>query len=202
VRREPFARGLGEVLAAFRDLSPEMADAAAEVVESRRLSAPGSWPPGGLGRCISLVQFTAPWVYAPYAGRIEGVFTLARELGHAVRSRLAYTRVAMELQSDLRPMSEAAAVLAEAIVARRMLSRASGPFRTAFLAGYLDHILRRLCHFTFHTLFEEEARLIAVEGGPPEVRVSLLFAPARAGRGIRGSAPRGPLGLPQGKMVL
>jgi oligoendopeptidase F len=164
----PFPEAEAEVDAAFRGFSPEMADLAAKVAKERRLTARLLPRKRSGAFCASLLARETPWVLMSYNGRLQDIFTLAHELGHAVHSQLAAEEGIFQFQAAL-PMAETASTFAEMLLAQRLLARENdGARRSALLGHVLDDAYATVCRQAFFALFEVEAHDLIKGGATPD----------------------------------
>ncbi|MDR1081034.1 MAG: M3 family oligoendopeptidase [Deltaproteobacteria bacterium] len=163
-----FPEALAEVDAAFRSFSPRMADLAAKVADGRRLTA-GIMPGKRSGAfCASVLAGEVPWVLMSFNGRLQDVFTLAHELGHAVHSQLAAPEGIFQFQAAL-PTAETASTFGEMLLAQRLLSRETDPGRrSSLLCHVLDDAYATVGRQAFFALFEVEAHRMLEGGATPD----------------------------------
>jgi oligoendopeptidase F len=146
-----------------------MADLAAKVNKASRLTArimPGK---RGGAFCSSILPREIPWVLMSYNGRLQDVFTLAHELGHAVHSQLASSEGVFQFQAAL-PMAETASTFSEMLLAQRLLAgKSTGPGHRAGLRCHiLDDAYATVSRQAFFALFEVEAHAMIAEGATPD----------------------------------
>ncbi|MDR1314978.1 MAG: M3 family oligoendopeptidase [Deltaproteobacteria bacterium] len=163
-----FDEARAEVDAAFRAFSPRMADLAMKVIDDGRISArlmPGKRS-GAF--CASVLAGETPWVLLSFMGRLQDLFTLAHELGHAVHSQLAAPEGIFQFQAAL-PTAETASTFGEMLLAQRLLAKEADPKRRSSLLGHvLDDAYATVGRQAFFALFEVEAHKMIEEGATPD----------------------------------
>jgi oligoendopeptidase F len=126
------------VEAAYRDFSPELADATRNFFERRWIDAELREGKRGGAFCASTLPSVHPYVLLNYTGNQRDVMTLAHELGHGVHQTLAAPRGLFEQDTPL-TLAETASVFGEMLVFRRLLREEKDPaVRLALLCGKIE----------------------------------------------------------------
>jgi pepF/M3 family oligoendopeptidase len=132
-RKTPYPETVDVIAAAFAEFSPGLADLARMMVdrlwidaEQRDGKAPG-------GYCTSLPTVKEPRIFMNYGGGSSASRTLAHELGHAWHYWLIKD-LPMTRRQYTMPLAETASTLAETVVVKRAIQRATGAERLELLA--------------------------------------------------------------------
>ena len=159
-----FNEAISLVLDCFRHFSPQLEEAACQVMERSHLDV--EVRPGKRGGAFSYSPGPKliPWVMVNYNGRIRDVTTLAHELGHAVHAILASEHSIMTFHAPL-PLAETASVFAEMLVTDRLLHEQTDPaVQRDLLMTILDDAYATVERQAFISIFERDAHAKVMEG--------------------------------------
>ncbi len=156
------------VLDCFRKFSPQVAQAASQVLERSHLDS--EIRPGKRGGAFSYSPSPklVPWVLTNYNGRIRDVTTLAHELGHSVHAIMASSHSILSFHAPL-PLAETASVFAEMLVTDRLLKQESDPtIQRDLLMTILDDAYATVERQAFISIFERDAHSKIAQGATSE----------------------------------
>ncbi len=153
-RKYAWPEAVSEVLAAYRQFSPELEHSAKDFVEKGWIDAEvragkddgafcsGSWPQHH------------PYILLNYTGQIRDVFTLAHELGHGVHYRRSASQPLFSYDAPL-VLAETASVFGEILLARQLLSHETDPLiRRSLLCSRIEDALSTAYRQNVLTEFE------------------------------------------------
>ncbi len=154
-----------EVLRAFGDLDPSVAELAGRFFTEGRIDAePRSGKQDG-AFCAGMIPGVAPRVMVNHHGRMRDVFTLAHELGHGVHFALAGQQSLLNYWPTS-PMAETASVFGELVLGRNLLAHETDPAaRKAMRASRVEEALGTIHRQVAFTRYEQrthEARAVGV----------------------------------------
>ncbi|MEH3054294.1 MAG: M3 family oligoendopeptidase [Patulibacter minatonensis] len=165
--RIPWQDGRDLVLDAYRQFSPDLANAAERFFTDGYIdAAPRAGKRGG-AFCAYTVPSRHPYILMSYTGSRRDVLTLAHELGHGVHASLARPRGVYEQHTPL-TVAETASVFGETLVFDRLLELSTDPEdRLSLLAenieGAIATVFRQVAMNDFerriHTSRREEGEL-------------------------------------------
>jgi oligoendopeptidase F len=145
------------VLDCFNGFSPQIAQAASQVLE--RLHLDSEVRPGKRGGAFSygISPKYVPWILINYNNHIRDVTTLAHELGHSVHSMLAAHHSVLTFHPPL-PLAEMASVFAEMLVTDRLLQDEPDPtVKRDMLLNILDDAYATVERQAYLSIFERLA---------------------------------------------
>ena len=151
-----------QVLAAYGQFSPAMADVGRRFFDNAWIDAPAR--PGKSSGAFAhpTVPSAHPYLLLNYQGRVRDVMTLAHELGHGVHQVLAGEQGALMADTPL-TLAETASVFGEQLTFRALLeAETSAPRRRAMLAGktedMLNTVVRQIAFYDFERRLHDERR--------------------------------------------
>ncbi len=145
------------VLDSLNHFSPQVGQAALNVLEHNHIDSEVRPGKRGGAFCASALPTMIPWVLLSYTGKTRDVSTLAHELGHAVHSQLASDHSIFTFHSGL-PMAETASVFSEMILSERLLDEEKDPAaKRDMLARLVDDAYATVMRQAFFVLFEQAA---------------------------------------------
>ena len=110
---------------------------------------------------------THPYVLLNYQGKIEDVFTLAHELGHAMHSHYSDINQPFETAGYRIMVAEVASTVNESLLLRHLLNKETAPQRRAYLLNRFLEEFRTTCfRQTMFAEFELETHRMAERGEP------------------------------------
>ncbi len=146
-----------QVLAAFRDFSPEAAGIAAQFFRKGWIDA--AIRPGKRGGAFShgTVPSVHPYIFVNYLGTPRDVMTLAHELGHGVHQSLSRKQNYFNFDTPL-TTAETASVFAEMLVFHRLRSEEKDPKKQlALLMEKLEESFATVFRQVVLCRFEQQA---------------------------------------------
>lgn len=152
-----FQEAKGQVLSAFTDFSPKVAETASLFFEKQWIDAPVR--PGKRGGAFShgTVPSVHPYVFINYLGTPRDVMTLAHELGHGVHQWLSRRQNYFNFDTPL-TTAETASVFAEMLVFHRLKGQERDPKRTlALLMEKLEESFATIFRQVVLCRFEQKA---------------------------------------------
>ena len=157
-----FAEARDQVLAAYAQFSPAMAEIGQRFFDNAWIDAPAR--PGKSSGAFAhpTVPSAHPYLLLNFQGRVRDVMTLAHELGHGVHQVLAAEQGALMADTPL-TLAETASVFGEQLTFRALLEgETSAPRRRAMLAGktedMLNTVVRQIAFYDFENRLHEERR--------------------------------------------
>ena len=154
-----------EVLRAFSDLDPSVAELAGRFFTEGRIDAEPRAGKRDGAFCAGMIPGVEPRVLVNHHGRMRDVFTLAHELGHGVHFALAGGQSLLNYWPTS-PMAETASVFGELVLGRNLLAHETDPAaRRAMRAARVEEALgtiHRQVAFTRYELRAHEARAAGV----------------------------------------
>jgi oligoendopeptidase F len=163
-RKYAWPEALSEVMAAYRQFSPELENLAKDFVTHGWIDAEtrpgkddgafcsGSWPQHH------------PYILLNYTGQIRDVFTLAHELGHGVHYRRSAEQPLFSYDAPL-VLAETASVFGEILLAKRLLSQETDPIvRRSLLCSRIEDALSTAYRQNVLTEFELSAHVQRKQG--------------------------------------
>jgi oligoendopeptidase F len=145
------------ILDSFQRFSPQVAQAAARVLDQDHLDAEPRPGKRAGAFSYSVTPKLTPWVLVNYSGRLRDVTTLAHELGHSVHTILAGEHSILTFHAPL-PLAETASVFAEMLVTDRLLQAETDPaVQSELLMTILDNAYATVQRQAFISIFEKDA---------------------------------------------
>lgn len=159
-----FKDALNLIYDSFKQFSPQIAEAASQVVKGSHLDS--EIRPGKRAGAFSYSPSPnfVPWVMINYNERIRDVTTLAHELGHSVHAMLAAKHSILTFHAST-PLAETASVFAEMLVTDRLLQQEKDKsIKRDLLITFLDDAYATIQRQAFISIFEREAHAKIVKG--------------------------------------
>ncbi|USN45550.1 MAG: M3 family oligoendopeptidase [Candidatus Woesearchaeota archaeon] len=151
------------VLEVFKNFSPVFASHAKSVFDKQHVHSPPMKGKKSGAFCYSVTNDTTPYVLVNFAGKLNDVFTLGHELGHAVHGILGQKNTQFTFHSSL-PLAETASIFSELLLTDHLLKTASKRVRTFLLVQELDKIYASVMRQAFFVMFEKEAHELIAKG--------------------------------------
>jgi oligoendopeptidase F len=162
----PWQDAVTEVLSAFRNFHPRVADLAERVFIDGHIDSEVRKGKRGGAFCSTVLPRLTPWVLVSFTGRVRDVAELAHELGHAVHSMLAEGHSVLT-QNPCLPLAETASVFSEMLVTDRLLARVTDPAaRRELLSKTLGDVYATVLRQAYFVRFERDAHQAILEGAP------------------------------------
>ena len=160
----PFPQAVGMVLASLSRFSPSLADHARRVFVDGHVDSEIRPGKRGGAFCAGVLPGVTPWVLVNYVGKVDDLFAVAHEIGHAVHALMAGHHSAFTFHSAL-PLAETASVFSEMLLNDSLLREEADPAtRRDLLARVLDGAYATVARQAYFVLFELEAHRQAVNG--------------------------------------
>lgn len=123
------------VLGAFGEFDPAVRGIAEKFFVNRWIDADPRPGKRGGAFCAGLLPAYHPYVLTNYTGRLEDVFTIAHELGHAIHFYLARRQTVLSFDPTT-PMAEVASVFGEILLADYLRQRSAAPSVSLDVPGH------------------------------------------------------------------
>jgi oligoendopeptidase F len=160
----PWNEAIVEVLQAFHNFHPRVADLAERVFAEDHIDSEVRKGKRGGAFCSTVLPRITPWVMVGFTGRVRDVAELAHELGHAVHSMLAGHHSVLT-QNPCLPLAETASVFSEMLVTDRLLTRVTDPLaRRELLSKALGDVYATVLRQAYFVRFELEAHQAILDG--------------------------------------
>ena len=148
------------VLEVFADFDPRFASLAREVFDASHVHALPKKRKRTGAFSYSVTTKTEPYVMLNHAGKLQDVFTMAHEFGHAVHGQLERSNPELISHAGL-PLSETASLFAELLLTERFLDDSSSDDeRIAVLIENLDgfyaSVIRQIGFLRFELFAHEQ----------------------------------------------
>ena len=144
------------VLKTLNDFSPKLSEHARKVFTKRHIDS--SIRPGKRSGafCSTISPNITPYVFVNFNGKINDVFTLAHELGHAIHSESASDKSIFVQESSL-PLAETASTFSEVLLYDEILNKVSDEEKRTMLTEQVDDLYSTIMRQAFFTMFEISA---------------------------------------------
>ncbi|MDE1769336.1 MAG: M3 family oligoendopeptidase, partial [Thaumarchaeota archaeon] len=141
------------VLETLNDFSPQLSEYAKRVFVKRHVDS--TIRPGKRSGafCSTISPKVTPYVLVNFKGRINDVFTLAHELGHAIHSVSASDKSIFIAEAPL-PLAETASTFSEMLLFNKILDQISEGEQQSNLVEHLDDLYATVGRQAYFTLFE------------------------------------------------
>ncbi|MDE1827133.1 MAG: M3 family oligoendopeptidase [Thaumarchaeota archaeon] len=106
--------------------------------------------------CSTIAPKITPFVLLNFKGRINDVFTMAHELGHAIHS-IAASDKSIFIQEAPLPLAETASTFSEMLLFDRILNQVSDEEQQANLVEHIDDLYATVGRQAYFTVFEIDA---------------------------------------------
>lgn len=155
-RRYSYDRSVRLVLDSLESFSPVLSGFARKVLDQNHVDS--SLRPGKRDGafCSTISPGITPFVFLTFTGRINDVFTLAHEMGHAVHSQAAAGKSILVQHAPL-PLAETASTFSELLLYDSLAEKVPEEERMVMLASKIDDLYATIMRQSFFTLFEVEA---------------------------------------------
>ncbi|MCB9133855.1 MAG: M3 family oligoendopeptidase [Anaerolineales bacterium] len=159
-----YNEGIGMVLDAFSEFTPEFATLARRVFDSMHIDSEVRHGKDDGAFCFGVLPELTPWVLVNYHNKPRDVATLAHELGHAIHAMLASDNPLLTVNPSL-PLAETASTFGEMVLVDYLLAREDDQnVRTDMLFRQVDNAYATIMRQIFFALFEREAHALIQQG--------------------------------------
>lgn len=156
-KKYTFQEGYQKVMSAYEDFSPRFKKEAHRVLSERRLDAQIRKGKRGGAFCANATPNETAFVLTNWNGKLQSVFTLAHELGHAVHDHLSGNHSIFLQQAGL-PLAETASTFGEMLLAQKLMDENGHTMmRKYLLAQQLDEAYSTIQRQAFFCKFEIDA---------------------------------------------
>ena len=156
------------VLDAFSGFTPEFANLAKRVFDSRHVDSEVRHGKDDGAFCFGVLPELTPWVLVNYHNKPRDVAVLAHELGHAIHAMLASGNPLLTYNASL-PLAETASTFGEMVLVDYLLAREDDQdVRTDLLFRQVDTAYATIMRQIFFALFEREAHEMVQNGASVE----------------------------------
>lgn len=167
--------GIGMVLDAFSQFTPEFASLAQRVFDSRHIDSEVRHGKDDGAFCFGVLPELTPWVLVNFHNKPRDVATLAHELGHAIHAMLAAENPLLTVSPSL-PLAETASTFGEMVLVDYLLAReADQNVRTDLLFRQVDNAYATIMRQIFFALFEREAHEMVQQGASVDELAEAYF---------------------------
>lgn len=163
-KKYSYNEGIGMVLDAFSEFTPEFATLAQRVFDSLHIDSEVRYGKDDGAFCFGVLPELTPWVLVNYHNKPRDVATLAHELGHAIHAMLAADNPLLTVNPSL-PLAETASTFGEMVLVDYLLAREDDQnVRTDMLFRQVDNAYATIMRQIFFALFEREAHEMIQKG--------------------------------------
>ncbi|HNB50304.1 MAG TPA: M3 family oligoendopeptidase [Anaerolineales bacterium] len=167
--------GIGMVLDAFSEFTPEFATLAQQVFDSHHIDSEVRMGKDDGAFCFGVLPELTPWVLVNYHNQPRDVATLAHELGHAIHAMLAAKNPLLTVSPSL-PLAETASTFGEMVLVDYLLAREEDQnVRTDMLFRQVDNAYATIMRQIFFALFEREAHTMIQQGASVDELAEAYF---------------------------
>ncbi len=146
----------GFLLEQFASFSPELAAFGRRAFEEQWIDAEPRDGKRGGAFCMGLPAVEESRVFCNYDGTLDGVLTLAHELGHAYHNECQAGKTMLQKKKPM-TLAETASILNETIVTNAILARSSSvEDKRAILEAFLSNAAQVIVDIYSRFLFEQE----------------------------------------------
>ena len=152
-KRYTYDKAVKLVLETLNDFSPQLSEYAKRVFVQRHVDS--TIRPGKRSGafCSTISPKITPYVLLNFKGRINDVFTLAHEIGHAIHSVSASGKSIFIAEAPL-PLAETASTFSEMLLFNKILDQISEEEQQSNLMEHLDDLYATVGRQAYFTLFE------------------------------------------------
>jgi oligoendopeptidase F len=141
------------VLETLNDFSPKLSEYAKRVFVQRHIDSTIRSGKRSGAFCSTISPKITPYVLVNFKGRINDVFTLAHEIGHAIHSVAASGKSIFIAEAPL-PLAETASTFSEMLLFNKILDQISEEEQQSILVGHMDDLYATVGRQAYFTLFE------------------------------------------------
>ncbi len=144
------------VLSTYKDFSQKSYDYAKEVFELNHIHHKIQKGKQSGAFCATISKDIAPYVQLNFAGKLNDVFTMMHELGHAIHGRAAREQTQFTFHSAL-PMAELASIFGETLLEKKIIKQATKQEKKSLLIQSLDNKYASIIRQAYFVMFEQKA---------------------------------------------
>lgn len=153
------------VIRTFGSFDESFASMASNVFDRNHIDAEPREGKMGGAYCMSVTPDLTPYVLMSFTGKLQSVFTLSHELGHAIHSQLSAARNDNQLTLEAAlPLAETASVFAELLLTDRLLSDSNENTHKSILVDLMNDSYGTIVRQAFFVLFERDAHQKIADG--------------------------------------
>ena len=152
-KKYSFDQGIKLVLNSWNSFSPKLHDLAKKVIIQKHIDYSIRHGKRSGAFCHTVSPKITPYVLLNFNGKVNDVFTLSHELGHAIHS-LATSDKSIFVQEASLPLAETASTFSELLLYDEILKKIEGEERKAILAEQIDDLYSTVIRQSFFTTFE------------------------------------------------
>ena len=152
-KRYSYDKAVKLVLETLNDFSPQLSEYAKKVFVQRHVDS--TIRPGKRSGafCSTISPKITPYVLLNFKGRINDVFTMAHEIGHAIHSIAASDKSIFIAEAPL-PLAETASTFSEMLLFNKILDQISEKEQQSILLEHIDDLYATVGRQAYFTLFE------------------------------------------------
>ncbi|MBI1314339.1 oligoendopeptidase F [bacterium] len=166
----------GQTIDAFAEFSPKLGDFAQMAIENRWIEVEDRPGKRQGGFCTDVTTRGQSRIFMTFTGTVDGMSTLAHELGHAYHSYLLRDRPLL-LRDYPMNLAETASTFAEAVLGENRLAASTSPHtRLQLLDQMLSDAVAFLMNIHARFLFDDALHSERAAGELPTERLSELMA--------------------------
>ena len=162
-----FDQAVKLVLKALNDFSPVLSEHARKVFTKKHVDSSIRSGKRNGAFCSTIAPNITPYVFVNFNGKINDVFTLAHELGHAIHSESASDKSIFVQEASL-PLAETASTFSEVLLYDEILNKVSDDEKKMILTEQADDLYSTIMRQAFFTTFEISAHKKVGEGATVE----------------------------------
>ncbi len=156
----PFEEGKQLVLESFAGFSPEFEKIIGRAFEEKWIDAEIRPGKRGGAFCFSIGPSVHPYVLTNYVDKVDSVYTMAHEFGHALHAVLACEKGSLLTFHAPLVLAETASVFAEMLLTRKLLAEEKDrESRIQILASKLEDFFGTISRQNMYISFELDAHL-------------------------------------------
>lgn len=162
-----FDQAVKLVLKTLNDFSPKLSEHAQKVFTKRHIDSSIRTGKRSGAFCSTISPNITPYVFVNFNGKINDVFTLAHELGHAIHSESASDKSIFVQESSL-PLAETASTFSEVLLYDEILNKVTDEEKRTILTEQVDDLYSTIMRQAFFTMFEISAHKKIGDGATVE----------------------------------
>jgi oligoendopeptidase F len=152
------------VLETFKEFDVRFHDAAKKIFDEKHVHSHPSAGKRGGAFCATISNKISPYVLLNYAGKLNDVYTMMHELGHAVHSTFSAKQTDLLSHAKI-PLAETASIFAETILSHKFIDQTKNKKeKIGLLINSMDSHYRSVPRQTYIVVFEQWAHDNVKEG--------------------------------------